>query len=605
MKKTIINIILLVLSYMILMAISYISGLYSNKFYSSGILSILVYILIVYIILNYLKKFKDKKTTIFFSIISLFISTTLVYGYNLDTKETIGIIYPITHIYIVLLSIFIYSVFNFIISNFKKVYKAIDNKISFKFLDKFLFDKHTYLKSFILILLAWLPIYLAFFPGIFSYDAPYQFSDIYYWVFRSGNPIIHTLLVGGCLNLGKIVFSNYNYGLMIYSISQMIILASVLAYVIHYIDKRNINKYIKIISLLIFMFLPTHVLLSMTPTKDVLFSCFVILLFIKLIDMVSYKDEFYDKKNIVKNIILTILYSFLMMIFRPNGLYGFVFVSIFLLIYNRKKLITTLIIILIPLCLYKGYGYLTSYLPQGTNKFEGMPPVYIVPVQQLARTYNYANLTKKEKQELDSVFTKNKHKHPLKEYRKHIYDPVSRNMDKGIMKHNIEDLRKVYIKYLFKYPNIYLDAFFDNSLSYWYLVDKYPDNSYYNLYRPYLEVYTEDRDYHTDNQIKNSSKIPILYKYYRSMVENGKFQSVPILSLLMNNALYNLLLIILFVFSLFKKKKETIPLLLLIGLIGTNFLGPVALTRYCYYLYIGLPILIMLFVNKDKESNKN
>ena len=604
MKKNVKTMILLLLSYIILMSFSYVSGLYGNKNYSSGILCLIIYIIISYIIINYLKTTKNRKKTITSILISLIISCALVYGYNLEAKDTIGIQYIATHIYIFSLTTFFYSIINMIREKSKDINSEVNKLFNFKFIDKHLFNKKTFIKCLLLILLAWFPVFLAFYPGIFSYDAPYQFTDIYLWNFRSGNPIIHTLIIGGTLNLGKILFHSYNAGVAIYSIIQAFILASTLSYVVTYLNKRKANDYLKIITLLIFMFLPTHSLLSITTTKDVMFSCFVTLFVIKNIDLLCYRDEFFNKKDITKNIILTIVYAFLILIFRPNGIYALPFYFFFLLIYyifmQKKDLKKVLIIIVIPFLLFKAYNYGTSLLPK-PKKGASFSPIYIVPIQQLGRVYNYGDLSKKEKKNLDIIYSKNKNKCAFCNYNKYIFDTIAKNKDNYTMNKNINKFKNYYAKYMIEYPVIYIDAFAYNSIAYWSIYDKYPEHSYYYKYRPYLEMYTEDRDHHTKNEIKNDTKFKFLYDKYISYIEDGRYQSIPILSLLMSCAIYNLLLICSFIVLLiYKRWKKILPLVFLMGLIGINFLGPTSLVRYCYYLFICFPLIIHLLMIKEK-----
>lgn len=598
MKKIFYFVILLCFSYLILLSIMYVSGLYGNKNFSIGLLSGCLYSFIIYLFFNYFNFKCSKRKLIFNLVLSLIVSCTFIYGFNLENKGTIGIKYLSTNVYIIGLATFIYMLLNFIGEKIDPIIRYVNKKINIKIISEKIFNKHVFIKCLILILIAWLPIFLAFYPGVFSYDAPYQFSDYYFWCFDSGNPIIHTLLIGSLLDLGNILFHNYNIGLLFYSIIQMAVLSFTLSYVLTYLNKKKANAYLKLFTLLIFMFLPTHVLLSFTTTKDVLFSCFVTVFFIKLVDLTCYYEDFLKKKKI--NIFIIVLMAFLLMIFRPNGLYGFILLSILLLIFMKKKPKIVFLIIALPLILYKSFNYAISYLPSGDSSIS-IHPLYFLPIQQIGRLYNSNVLTIKEKREINNVFKSKKSEEPLLNYKSHIYDAISRSFDNRTVKKNLNEFNKIYIKYLLKYPNIYIEAFFDNTISYWYIADKYPDDSYYYRYRPYLELYTEDRDYHTKDQIKNNSKIPILYEKYRRIIEDGTYQKVPILSFLMSNAFYNLLLILIILYLLINRQiKKIIPLSFLFGLILTNFLGPVSLTRYCYYLYILAPVILYLGIQKEK-----
>ena len=600
MKNSIKNLLLLLLSYLVLMSFSYVSGLYGNKNYSSGLFCVIIYCLIAFIIIGYLKKGTSTRETVTMSFISFIVSGALVFGYNLETLDTLACTSIKTYIYILSLGTFLYSIINFCLVNKKKIYTQIGKLFKLDLFEKYILNKYTFIKCLVLIIIAWIPVFLAFYPGIFSYDAPYQFTDIYLWNFRSGNPVIHTLIIGGTLNLGKILFGSYNVGVAIYSLLQMSILASTLSYVVYYLSKQNANKYLIIIALLIFMFLPTHSLLAITTTKDVMFSCFVTIFFIKNIDLIFYKSEL-NKKSIGT----LIFFTFLVLIFRPNGIYAYVFYIIFLILYyvikERKSLKLLAVVIVVPLLLFKAYNWGISYLPRPKASSASFSPIYLMPIQQMGRVYNYENLSKREKRELDLLFNR-KTECTLCFYNKYIYDPIGTKKDTATISRNIDKFQKYYIKYLFIYPDTYLDGFAYNSIAYWSIYDKYPENSYYYKYRPYLEMYTEDRDNHTNNEIKNETKFKFLYDKYISYIEDGRYKSIPILSLLLSAAIYNLLFIcILMVLIINKKWKKIVPLMFLLGLLGINFLGPTSLVRYCYYFYICFPLIIHLAAMKETK----
>ena len=541
---------------------------------------------------------------IFAVITSLLIALTIICGYNLTIKNTAGLNQFSTYIFMAGHFFLIYSCLIMLkekkcsISNFLK--KNIDLDI----LEKFIFQKHTFLKCLALILIAWLPILLAFYPGIFSYDAPYQYSDYYFQVFDSGNPVIHTLIIGFLLNLGHNIFGNYNFGVLFYSIFQTLILSLTLSYVIFYLNKRNANKYLKVLTLLIFMFLPTHSLLAITTTKDVIFSCVVTIVFIKLIDMVCFPNEFFDKKLQLKNWIVFIIFSFLIFIFRLNGIYAYTLLSIFMLIILKKKRKILAIIFFIIYLLYAIYSVAMPKILNTGEKRIQLPPTCYITFQQMGRVYKYGDLSTAEKNKLNLLFNDDIKIKTLDNYAPHITDPILRKTNNKYYVKNQDNFWKQYFIYLKKYPFIYIDAFLDNTIGYWYFSDILPDSTYYTNYRPYLEMYTEDRDYHTNDEIKNDTKFEELYDLYKEYVEDGKYQKIPILSLLMNNAVYNILLIICALYMIiYKRFKVIVPISLLVGLIGTNFLGPVSLTRYCYYLYICSTLIIALTFQFKENSN--
>lgn len=602
MKKTLNFLLNCIITYITLISLMYTSSIIGNQMFSNSLFSVFIYIIIFILYIKYLliSNYKDNTKYFFASnLLCLITAFIIVVGYNLTINNTSDLDNIFTYVCICGHYTLIVAIVNCIRTNLNKV-KNFFEKIDLSIFEKYIFNRKCFLKCLILILLAWFPVFLAFYPGIFSYDAPYQFSDYYFKVFDTGNPIIHTLLIGFTLNIGHNFFDNYNIGLLIYSIVQSLILASTMSYIISYMNNEKINRYLKVIMLLIFMFLPTHSILAITTTKDVIFSCCVTILFVKIIELVKKPTIFFEKNNFL-NIITFIIFSFLTFVFRPNGIYAYTFMLPFVIIvlnnYRKKFIMMSAIIYL----LFFGYNFAINKNFNTGEVHKGYSPIYCVPFQQVGRTYIYGGLSLKEKKYINSLLSYDDIE-PLSFYAPHISDPIFRNMNGEFAYNNKSLFINEYFKLFKKYPIIYLDAFLDNTIGYWYFSDVLPDTTYY---RPYLEMYTEDRDYHTNNQIKNESKFSWLYAKYKTIVENGKYQKIPILSILMCNAVYNLLLIFsLIILVIYRKYKEIVPLLFLLGLIGTNFLGPVSLTRYCYYLYLCAPFIIIIVYSALAKNKK-
>lgn len=136
-------------------------------------------------------------------------------------------------------------------------------------------DKAGFIITFVLILISWIPVFLAAFPGIYAYDAVTQTAEFYADAGLSGHhPIAHTALLWGLISLGRTLFGSYGAGMALYSIVQMLIMASIFAYVIHMLKKWNCPKIIRVCCLLFYMFVPVHSVLAISATKDVLFFRF-------------------------------------------------------------------------------------------------------------------------------------------------------------------------------------------------------------------------------------------------------------------------------------------------------------------------------------------
>ena len=65
------------------------------------------------------------------------------------------------------------------------------------------------------------------FPGSFAYDVPYQLRQVVTGAYSTHHPLLHTLLLGGLLQLGR-ALGNIDIGAAIYTAVQMGLLAGVL-----------------------------------------------------------------------------------------------------------------------------------------------------------------------------------------------------------------------------------------------------------------------------------------------------------------------------------------------------------------------------------------
>lgn len=607
MKEIIKKILLIIFSYISLISLMYITNLSNNKYFINNIILLILYVLIVLLSFKVFDNFdlkKEIRKKVYLLLVGILISFTFVIGFNLTYYDDSLINKLTTYLYCFGCFYFIYMCSIYLIEK-KQYIISFVNKFKLEKLDKFLFKNKTFLKSFVLIIMAWMPILLAFYPGIFSYDSSVQLNEYVGGYLTNGNPVFHTIIVGFLVTAGHNIFGNYNFGVLFYSIFQMIVLALTLSYIINYLNRKEMPFSIKFIMLLIFMFLPTHSILAITTTKDVLFACIVAILISKIIDMSYNPEAFFNKDRCIINIIIISILSFLMMIVRHNGLYAFIFLSIFMLILLRKYILKIILIIVITFGLEFSYlKIMNRYILSSQTDFGGttQSAALCIPVQQLGRTYNYANLSKKEKDELNMYVLKNNNRDGYLNYEVRKSDQVMWNMDFGLINLNKKQFLKMYVKYGLKYPKIYFDAFLQNTIGYWYIGDKLPDNT---TYRTYIEIRSQDDFNNTNGEIHFDSKIPNLMDTYYKMGEKGTFQYIPILSLLMCNAFYNILLILLFIYNLYKRNyKLILPQMLLFGLMITNLLGPVSLLRYSYYLYLCFPLFIYNYIISLK-SKKN
>lgn len=130
----------------------------------------------------------NKRKILYIYIFGLVFSCQLVLGYFLQEKNVFFNTFTqsVTEILFILLASLIFTSMGIGLN-------YIIEKIDFKKIKKEGQYKNKFLLYFFVILVGWLPVFLAFFPGIFSYDGPSQVYDNIKNIMK--HPILHTMMI--------------------------------------------------------------------------------------------------------------------------------------------------------------------------------------------------------------------------------------------------------------------------------------------------------------------------------------------------------------------------------------------------------------------------
>ena len=132
--------------------------------------------------------------------------------------------------------------------------------------------------AFLFILACYVPMFGVAFPGSFAYDVPYQLRQVATGAYSTHHPLLHTLLLGGLLQLGR-ALGNIDIGAAIYTAVQMGLLAGCFALTCGSIARQCGARAAKR-SAVFFALYPLHMVMAVNATKDVLFGGFFALLFL-------------------------------------------------------------------------------------------------------------------------------------------------------------------------------------------------------------------------------------------------------------------------------------------------------------------------------------
>ena len=92
--------------------------------------------------------------------------------------------------------------------------------------------------AFALILLCWVPVWLAFYPGTFRYDAEPQFYSYLDGMLTTHHPLLHTVFMGWLLSLGNDADS-LTLGVALYAGVQMVLMAGIFGVACAWLRKRR------------------------------------------------------------------------------------------------------------------------------------------------------------------------------------------------------------------------------------------------------------------------------------------------------------------------------------------------------------------------------
>jgi len=446
-------------------------------------------------------------------------------------------------------------------------------KSSFPRLDKIV-SMLSFPVLWLIIFLCWVPILLACYPGIFSYDAIYQCSQVTDTLqLNTHHPIIHTLMLGGLVQLGRTVFGNANTGMLLYSLLQMLINSCIFAYVLTFLKKRKVPSSILLLCLCFFALMPFNGLFSICATKDSIFAALFVLFMTCFIELVIDSSSFFRTWKYPAGFIASV---FLLLTFRNNMLYAFILCIPFLLILYRKYWKKNLIMLAAPIILlqlYQGILYPALSVTPGNSR-----EAYSVIIQQFGCVYNDCELDTEEKNMLlaimdDASWTK---------YEPNKSDVLKNEFRTEVFEENLIDYMKLWIKLGVKHPSQYLNAFFHLTYGYWYPNDVLPDTT---TYRKYIEIYT-------GADITFESKFPWLLEKLEAFGMESSYQFLPGLSMLFSPGFYIWILLFLSAHSIYHKKKRFFIIMLPpAALFLTLLLGPVALLRYLYPIILCVPVI--------------
>lgn len=387
----------------------------------------------------------------------------------------------------------------------------------------------------LILFLCWLPVFLAVYPGFFAYDATDELQEVLTGQYVTRHPLLHVLMLGKTVSGIQKLTGSYNIGIGVYVLVQMAGMAMLLGWTIQQLRTRAG----RVCGLLFYGLFPVIPMYVLCTSKDMPYTAGMLAVLVLLCRMqrsghsrrgeseVAAADAEMPKAGhfpLSTASLPALAFALLVMaVFRSNGVIVLVlFLPIlFFLVQksSRKKAVLLAGVVLGAYVLLQS-GLNIVLKPESTNAMESLT----VPIQQLARTWNYSpELFSEEDQEtLFEILPEES----LALYQPKLSDLVKAGFVTESFQNDPGKYLKLWLKIGIKAPATYLNAWLLTSYGFWY---PGADIDVYNGTRCY-----ESSSYfscETEGPGRRDSKLPWLEHWYEILSWTDTVHKIPVVSL--------------------------------------------------------------------------
>ena len=418
---------------------------------------------------------------------------------------------------------------------------------------------------------SYLLCYVAYYPGIFSYDIYIQYVQAGGWApYSNHQPIFHTLLWKVFYTI-ELKCKREGLGIILFSLTQICIMSTIFTYSIYFMAKRKLQHWILLLLYLFYVAMPTLAIFVLVPTKDVPFSGAMILFTLALIELCEKKRNFFEDKRQVEMLMIS---AILCCLFRNNGIYVVLLIGIIVVVkYPKQGVLCFATIILL-------YSIILNLIFFNIDVNES--PVHeklSIPITQIANVYmnQRESLSEKEKQLILAYIP------TVENYNPSFADRVKDDFDDERFIKNKGEFIGLWWNLFLREPLCYINAFLSLNINFWYPGATYPD--------PYTDCqYIETRRWE-GNSVKVDVPFPALHDFYEGFAQyEYSFMKWPIVSFLFSICSATVVWVILLFCTLAKRGGMILPFLTVGFLMLTYMAGPTSTFRYVYTALVLLPI---------------
>lgn len=493
----------------------------------------------------------------------------IAFSYTCNVPVQTIILFPIRTIIVFFVLSFLYHLFDFC-----RPHKAKYNL------------NLIYLASFLLLSCFYIIEFLALYPGIFAYDAPYQLVMYLTDTISEWHPALHTYILGKIIELSFTCGLDVIAGIAVYTIVQFTVVALCFSYVLRLVYAKSGSIILWLVSIVFLGCFPTISLETMTASKDTFFMGFFVLSIALTIELLSDVESF--KKSRIK-CIFWVISALGMIIFRNNCIYAIPVLFILLICVSEKKffVIKLIIAVLIGFVLYK-----TAFVGAVVKAEENGVETLSLPAQQLTKIYldPDSDISDGERMIIERLIGEDGRTHFIPS----SADVVKGAVDVAFYRQYKKEIKKLWLDLVLRNPGKATRAFADLTCGFWYPV--YDLTFLNNGEKAYWCVYSLS-PYYIESRIPGLLKLYLFFNH----TDFSDLKMIPVY-LIFAPATFFYIFIIMLGYALARKNKAFISVFIYtFAYWGTFLFGPVALVRYTTYMFAMLPLYFVLISNKTDK----
>lgn len=452
--------------------------------------------------------------------------------------------------------------------------------------------------SLLLNFIAWIPGFLAYYPAVCAYDIPVQLEQILSGRYIDHHPIFHTLLIKGTMDLGEHVFGSVNAGIAFYALLQMLFLSAAFAFGIRYSYQHGMKRVGLAVLQILCMLYPFHVYMSISVTKDTLFSAFFVVTVLALSELIE------GKKACVP---LFFVSGTLMILFRNNGKYAFLVLLVFLaaaFAFDKGRRAFRGRLFLLAVGTFLVGNLLLSGIFKAVGAEQGdKREMLSIPIQQLSRTILYHGGIGVLKEDDGAMSDEDRAlindfilDEAYRDYRPDFTDPVKSYTNTYVVRYRAKDFLTSYVGLFLQFPGDYLNAALAVDAGYLYPGDV--SHAYINAQEgdPAGGGYVQtrwDEERLREADIHKDTKWPGLWRRMEKWADDNAYLQIPLFKYLFVPGVWIWLYLLLAGWYLINRRfAKCIPLALVFGYFLTLLLGPAVQLRYLYPVMAVFPFLL-------------